>query len=133
MAGSCGSQYLINTYIMNKFNWKQVREEQVNPQMKRKFIYGEKIMIARMEFTDGFLVPWHAHDNEQISEVLEGTLRFWFDHDEQNHVDLNPGDSVIIPRNRPHKALMIGKVIETDTFAPPRQDWIDSSDSYLRK
>jgi quercetin dioxygenase-like cupin family protein len=118
---------------MSKINWNEVREEQVNPQMKRKFIYGEKIMIARMEFTDGFVVPWHSHDNEQITEVIEGTLRFWFDNDDQNHIDLTPGDSIIIKGNRPHKALMIGKVIETDAFSPPRQDWINSSDSYLRK
>jgi len=118
---------------MNKYNWNQVQEEQVNPQMKRKLIYGEMVMIAKMEFTDGFIVPWHSHDNEQVTEVFEGVLRFWFDNDEQNHTDLLPGDSIIIPRNRPHKALIIGKVVETDTFSPPRQDWINSSDSYLRK
>jgi quercetin dioxygenase-like cupin family protein len=118
---------------MDKINWNDLTEEQVNPQMKRKYIYGEKVMIAKMEFTDGFIVPWHSHDNEQITEVYEGTLRFWFDNDEQNHIDLLPGDSIIIPRNRPHKALIIGKVVETDTFSPPRQDWINSSDRYLRK
>jgi hypothetical protein len=50
-----------------------------------------------------------------------------------NHIDLLPGDSIIIKGNRLHKALMIGHVIETDTFAPPRQDWIDGTDNYLRK
>ena len=118
---------------MSKVNWNNVKAEQVNPKMKRKFIYGEKIMIARMEFEDGFTVLWHTHENEQITEVQEGTLRFWFDNDEKNHLDLLPGDSIIIKGNRPHKALMIGKVIETDTFSPPRQDWIDGSDAYLRK
>jgi quercetin dioxygenase-like cupin family protein len=118
---------------MSKINWSNVKEEQVNPKMKRKFIHGEKIMIARMEFEDGFTVPWHSHENEQITEVQQGTLRFWFDNDETKYMDLQPGDSVIIKGNRPHKALMIGKVIETDTFSPPRQDWIDGSDNYLRK
>lgn len=118
---------------MSKINWDKVKMEQVNPKMKRKFIYGEKIMIARMEFEDGFTVPWHTHENEQITEVQEGTLRFWFDNDEKNHIDLLPGDTIIIKGNRPHKALMIGKVVETDTFSPPRQDWIDGSDNYLRK
>ena len=118
---------------MNKINWDKVPVEQVNPKMKRKFIHGEKVMIAKMEFEDGFTVPWHSHENEQITEVQQGTLRFWFDHDEVNYVDLFPGDFVIIKGNRPHKALMIGKVTETDTFAPPRQDWIDGSDNYLRK
>ena len=118
---------------MEKKNWKDIPIEQVNEKMKRQFIYGEKIMIARMEFEDGFTVPWHSHENEQITEVFEGILRFWFDDDEENPVDLSAGDVIVIPGHRRHKALMIGKVVETDTFAPPRQDWIDGSDAYLRK
>ena len=118
---------------MQKINWNDVPVEQVNPKMKRQFINGEKIMIAKMEFEDGFMVPWHSHDNEQITAVQEGVLRFWFDDDEDNSLDILPGEAIVIPGNRRHKALMIGKVIETDTFAPPRQDWIDGSDSYLRK
>ncbi len=118
---------------MQKMNWKNVPVEQVNSKMKRQFIHGEKVMIAKMEFEDGFTVPWHVHENEQITEVIEGVLRFWFDDDEENPLDLTAGDVIVIPGNRTHKALMIGKVIETDTFAPPRQDWIDGSDAYLRK
>lgn len=118
---------------MNKINWNDVPTEQVNEKMKRQMVYGEKIMIARMEFEDGFTVPWHDHENEQITEVQEGILRFWFDDNEEAFVDLMPGDVMIIPGKRRHRALMIGKVIETDTFAPPRQDWIDGSDAYLRK
>ena len=118
---------------MQKNAWKNVKVEQVNEKMKRQFIHGEKIMIARMEFEDGFTVPWHSHDNEQITEVQEGILRFWFDDNEAEHIDILPGEVIIIPGDRRHKALMIGKVVETDTFAPPRQDWIDGSDAYLRK
>jgi len=118
---------------MEKMNWNNVKVEQVNPKMKRQFIHGEKVMIAKMEFEDGFTVPWHSHENEQITEVIEGVLRFWFDDVEDNPIDLSSGDVIVIPANRKHKALMIGKVIETDTFAPPRQDWIDGSDAYLRK
>jgi quercetin dioxygenase-like cupin family protein len=114
---------------MQKINWSKIPVEQVNPKMKRQFIHGEKVMIAKMEFEDGFTVPWHSHDNEQITEVL----RFWFDDDEDNPLEISAGEAIIIPGNRRHKALMVGKVIETDTFAPPRQDWIDGSDNYLRK
>ena len=118
---------------MQKINWNNIPVDQVNEKMKRQFIYGEKIMVAKMEFEDGFTVPWHSHENEQVTEVIEGTLRFWFDDNEEEHIDLMGGDSIIIPGNRRHKALMIGKVVETDTFSPPRQDWIDGSDAYLRK
>ena len=118
---------------MEKIHWANLEVENVNPKMKRQFIYGEKIMIAKMEFQDGFTVPWHSHENEQITEVFEGVLRFWFDDNEEQFTDILPGEIIIITPNRRHKALMIGKVIETDTFAPPRQDWIDGSDNYLRK
>ena len=118
---------------MEKINWKNVQVEQVNPKMKRQFIYGEKIMIAKMEFEDGFTVPWHSHENEQVTEVFEGILRFWFDDNEEDHQDILAGELIVISPNRRHKALMVGKVIESDTFAPPRQDWIDGSDNYLRK
>lgn len=118
---------------MKKISWKEIPVEQVNAKMKRQFIHGDKVMVARMEFEDGFTVPWHSHENEQITEVTEGTLRFWFDDNEESYIDIMAGESIIIPGNRRHKALMIGKVTETDTFAPPRQDWIDGSDAYLRK
>lgn len=118
---------------MKKISWSEIPVEQVNAKMKRQFIHGDKIMVARMEFEDGFTVPWHSHENEQITEVTEGTLRFWFDDDEETYIDIMAGEAIVIPGNRRHKALMIGKVTETDTFAPPRQDWIDGSDAYLRK
>ena len=118
---------------MQKINWNNIPVDQVNEKMKRQIIYGEKIMVAKMEFEDGFTVPWHSHENEQVTEVIEGVLRFWFDDNEEEHIDLTAGDSIISPGNRRHKALMVGKVVETDTFSPPRQDWIDGSDAYLRK
>ena len=81
---------------MEKINWDNVPVEQVNPQMKRKFVHGEHIMIAQMEFEDGFLVPWHSHHNEQITSVIEGTIRFCFDDVEDTYTDLNAGDVIVI-------------------------------------
>ena len=52
-----------------KISWDDVPEEQVNDKMIRKMIYGDKIMIARMKFKDGFIVPMHSHENEQITQV----------------------------------------------------------------
>lgn len=119
--------------MIKKINWDDVTEEQVNPSMKRKMIWGEKIMIAKMKFKDGFTVPMHSHENEQITQVQKGTIRFWFGDEDSEPIDLNAGDSVVIPGNLPHKALMIGDVEETDTWAPPRQDWLDGTDDYLKK
>ena len=118
---------------MKKISWDDVPEEQVNPSMKRKLVYGDKIMIARMRFKDGFVVPLHHHENEQITQVQKGTIRFWFGANKEEEIDVHAGETVVIPSNLPHEALMIGDVEETDTWAPPRTDWLDGSDHYLRQ
>jgi len=119
--------------MVKKINWEEVPTEQVTPKMERKLIYGDKIMIARMKFKDGFLVPLHSHDNEQITQVISGNIRFWLGTDKNDVYDLHPGDVLIIPGNVPHEALMIGDVEEVDTWSPIRKDWLDGTDNYLRK
>ncbi len=119
--------------MLEKLNWNNVPSEEVNPSMKRKIVSGEKLMIARMNFKDGFLVPLHNHVHEQVTQVVSGKMRFWFGANKEQTMDLHPGDVIVIPSNLPHEALMIGDVEEIDTWAPPRQDWLDGSDHYLRK
>ena len=119
--------------MINKLNWETVPTEYVNPSMARKIISGEKLMIAKMKFKDGFVVPQHHHVHEQVTQVVAGQMRFWFGENKEHIMDLYPGDVVVIPPNLPHEALMIGDVEEIDTWAPPRQDWLDKTDDYLRK
>ena len=90
-------------------------------------------MIARIKFKDGFIVPLHSHVHEQVTQVISGKMRFWFGENKSQMMELDPGDVVVIPSNLPHEALMIGEVEEIDTWAPPRQDWLDGTDGYLRK
>jgi len=118
--------------VVKKIRWDDVTSEEVNPSMRRKIIAGEKTMIARMQFKDGFVVPLHSHENEQITYCLSGTMRFWFGENKEEMVELNAGDLVVIPPDLPHEALMVGDVEEIDTWAPPRQDWLDGTDDYLR-
>jgi quercetin dioxygenase-like cupin family protein len=119
--------------MLEKINWNEVAVEEVTPLMTRKIITGEKLMIAKMKFKDGFFVPLHRHVHEQITQVLSGQIRFWFGENKEQMMDLFAGDVVVIPSNLPHEALMIGEVEEIDTWSPPRQDWLDKTDDYLRK
>ncbi|MDG1378878.1 MAG: cupin domain-containing protein [Flavobacteriaceae bacterium] len=123
----------MNKIMVKKINWDDVPVEQVTDKMQRKMIYGEKVMVARMKFKDGFLVPLHDHVNEQVTQVISGTMRFWFGANKEQTMDLGPGDSVVIPAHVPHEALMIGDVEEVDTWSPIREDWLDGTDDYLRK
>jgi len=119
--------------MLNKISWDSVQEEQLNPLIKRKMIWGDKVMVAKLEMKDGCIVPQHQHENEQITDVISGTIRFWLGEDKAEVLDLHAGESLIIPANLPHEALMIGDVVEVDTFSPPRADWIDGTDDYLKK
>jgi len=118
--------------MLNKINWDAVPSEEVAPGMKRKIITGEKLMVARMSFKSGFIVPLHNHIHEQVTQCISGKMRCWFGVNKEQVVDLDPGDVVVIPSNLPHEVLMIGDVEEVDTWSPPRQDWLDGSDSYLK-
>ena len=100
--------------------------------MRRRIVTGERMTVARIWFDDGFLVPMHSHEHEQITQVISGTLRFRFGEDSDETVDIGPGDVVVIPSNVPHEALAIGQVEEMDMWSPRRDDWLDGTDAYLR-
>ena len=112
--------------------WDEVPLETVNPMMQRRVITGELMTVARIYFKDGFHVPKHQHHNEQITQVISGTLRFRFGDDGEEEMDVGPGGVVVIPANIPHEALCVGDVEEMDMWSPRRDDWLDGSDDYLR-
>ena len=113
------------------YSWNSVENEQLNPLLSRKFVTGTQSMFARVVLAKGCVVPRHSHPNEQITFITEGALRFDFD-DGTSHT-VNPGEVLVIPGNVPHSATALVDTIDFDVFAPPRQDWIDRDDSYLRK
>ena len=119
--------------MIQKISWDDIPMEQVTPKMQRKILTGEKMMIAKISFKDGFIVPLHSHENEQITQCISGTMKFWFGESKDQEMILHAGESIVIPANLPHAALMIGDVEEIDSWSPPRADWLDGSDDYLRK
>ena len=118
---------------LTTINWDEIPLETVNPSMKRRIVTGEKMTVARIYFEDGFVVPMHSHENEQITQVIRGRMHFVFGEDRSREMDLGPGDVVVIPAHLPHEATMIGEVEEMDMWSPRREDWLDGSDDYLRK
>jgi quercetin dioxygenase-like cupin family protein len=101
--------------------------------MKRRIVTGERLTIARIYFKDGFRVPLHSHEQEQVTQVISGVLRFWLGANREKTLDLGPGDVIVIPSNVPHEALCIGDVEEMDTWSPRRDDWLNKTDDYLRQ
>jgi quercetin dioxygenase-like cupin family protein len=114
-------------------SWDQVELETVNPQMTRRIVTGERLTVARIYFKDGFRVPLHSHEHEQVTQVISGVLRFWLGTNREKTLDLGPGDVIVIPSNMPHEALCLGDVEEMDTWSPRRDDWLNKTDDYLRQ
>jgi quercetin dioxygenase-like cupin family protein len=115
-----------------RYRWEEVPKEALNPLLARRVISGERVMLAHVYLERGAIVPTHAHENEQLTYLLEGSMRFWFGEDESQIVDLEAGEVLHIPSNLAHKAEALERSLDVDIFCPPRQDWLDGSDAYLR-
>ena len=112
--------------------WKDQPSETMKGTITRKIITSQKIMMGEVRFRKGDIVPRHSHENEQFTYVVQGALKFWFGDDDHDEIVVGPGEVVIIPSNLPHRAEAMEDTVEFDIFNPPRQDWIDKTDSYLR-
>jgi quercetin dioxygenase-like cupin family protein len=110
--------------------WNDIELEAMSPQIGRQMIVGTNIMAARVLLKKGARVPLHSHHNEQVSYILEGALHFYIDNRE---LTVSAGEVLCIPPNMPHEALALDDTVDLDVFNPPRQDWLDGSDAYLRQ
>ena len=109
--------------------WHTVGLEELNPLLQRQFVVGQEIMVARVLLKKGCIVPEHSHHNEQITYILDGALKFWIDGRE---IVVHAGEVLTIPPNMPHKAEAVEDTVDLDIFNPPRADWINKTDQYLR-
>jgi quercetin dioxygenase-like cupin family protein len=115
--------------MLKHIAWKDVEVEQLNPLLDRQMVTGDKVMLARVLLKKGCVVPEHSHENEQVTYILEGALKFWIDGKE---IIVHEGEVLCIPSNMPHKAEAVKDTVDLDVFYPPRQDWLNKTDSYLR-
>ena len=115
------------------YRWNDMPKENLSESLARRLITGDRMMLAHVYLKKGAIVPLHAHDNEQLTYILEGALRFWIGDDESETVDVRAGEVLHIPSNVPHKAEALEDTLDVDIFSPPRQDWLEKTDDYLRQ
>ena len=111
------------------YRWDDIPHEPLNELLSRKIISGERTMIAHIFLKKGCVVPAHSHDNEQMTYIIKGALRFTVNGRE---ILLKEGDVMHIPSNVVHAAVAVEDTLDMDVFCPPRQDWLDGTDAYLR-
>lgn len=109
--------------------WSSVELEQLNPLLQRQLLVGDKIMVSRVLMKKGCIIPLHSHLNEQVTYILEGALKFWLDGKE---IVVSAGEVLTIPPHMPHRAEALVETVDLDIFYPPRADWLNKTDQYLR-
>ena len=109
--------------------WNTVERETLNPLIDREMLTGQNLMLARVIMKKGAHVPLHHHHNEQVTYILDGALKFAIDGKE---IVVKAGEVLCIPSNMPHEAWAIEDTIDLDVFNPPREDWLNKTDDYLR-
>ena len=115
------------------FRWDEMEREFVVEGIERRIITGDRMMLTHVYLKKGAVVPLHSHDNEQLTYILEGALRFWVGDEGSEPIDIRAGGVLHIPSNVPHKAEALEDTLDVDVFSPPRQDWLDKTDDYFRR
>jgi quercetin dioxygenase-like cupin family protein len=115
------------------FRWSDIPEERVTDVISRKLITGDDMMLAHVYLKKDALVPQHSHHNEQLTYILSGALRFRIGADRSQEVTVRAGEVLHIPSHVPHEALALEDTLDVDIFSPPRQDWLDGTDSYFHR
>jgi quercetin dioxygenase-like cupin family protein len=113
------------------YRWSDVPREQVTGQLGRKLITGERMMLAQVFLQKGCIVPKHQHENEQLTYILEGALKFFLGEDGRETVVVSAGEVLHIPSMVWHRAEALEDTLDVDIFSPPRQDWLNHTDSYF--
>jgi quercetin dioxygenase-like cupin family protein len=129
---------MTNPAAATKYSWSAMPLEQLNPQLSRRIVTGSQVMVAHVYLKAGAVVPKHHHVNEQVTYILEGALRLWVGDqvDSQHDADgilVKAGEVLVIPSGVPHRAYAVEDTLDLDVFAPPREDWLNGTDAYLRK
>jgi quercetin dioxygenase-like cupin family protein len=114
------------------YRWDDLPRERLNDRIDRRLVTGTNMMIAHIYFRKGGVVPLHSHHNEQLTYVLEGALKFLLGDGQDREVIVRSGEVLTIPPHLPHSAVALEDTLDVDIFNPPRQDWLDGSDHYLR-
>jgi quercetin dioxygenase-like cupin family protein len=115
------------------YRWNEIPAEPMKGGISRKLITSDRMMIAHVYLKKGDDVPQHSHENEQITYLLEGAMHFWLGEKGERELTVRAGEVLVIPSHLSHRAVAIEDSLDVDVFNPPRQDWLNGTDAYLRR
>lgn len=123
------AQASTNKAEVRHIRWDELPVETLNPLLGRQIVVGDQMMVARVLLKKDCVVPMHSHMNEQVTHVQSGALHFTI---EGKEITVRSGEFLCIPPNVPHTAVALEDTVDIDIFTPPRADWLNKTDQYLR-
>lgn len=110
--------------------WSDLPSEQITDAIRRTYLTGDRVTVARFELKRGGVVPRHSHENEQVSCVLTGALKFVLP---SGDVLVQAGEVLQIPGGIDHEVEVLEDTVVIDIFSPVRRDWLDKTDTYFQR
>jgi len=110
--------------------WDEIALEKVTEVISRKIVTGEKEMLSQIYLKRGAVVPMHKHEAEQLTYVLQGSIRFLVGGED---VTVREGEVLLIPSWVEHQAEALDDTLTLDIFSPIRHDWLNGTDDYFRR
>ncbi len=104
------------------YRWDEIALEKVTEMVSRKFVTGDRQTLAQIYLKRGAVVPMHTHESEQMTYVLQGTLKLLVAGEE---VTLREGEVLHLASGLPHQVEALDDTFVLDVFSPIRQDWLD--------
>ncbi len=88
-------------------------------------VLGERLLVNFVRYDPHSVAPMHAHEEEQVTFVVEGEFEFDLDGDVRT---MRAGNAVLIPPHVPHGARTLDTpCFEIDVFSPPRRALIEAA------
>jgi quercetin dioxygenase-like cupin family protein len=80
--------------------------------------------LAYWEIEEGATLPQHAHEHEQVTNLIRGSFRLTIDGMEST---LSPGQVAVIPSGVSHAGIALTACEIIDVFYPVREDYRETS------
>jgi quercetin dioxygenase-like cupin family protein len=103
-------------------DWATIPAERIADGITRQMIWGERLMVCRLQLAPGVVTALHSHPHEQITIVERGRVEFTIDG--QTRL-ATAGDVLHFPSDVEHGATMLEEpVVLIDIFSPIREEFL---------
>ncbi|UCC45167.1 MAG: cupin domain-containing protein [Candidatus Zixiibacteriota bacterium] len=101
-------------------NLTETQGREMAPGVVGKFVHSDNMTLAYVDLDEGATMPEHSHPQEQIVNVIKGTLELTV---EGTPHQLVRGTPFVLAGNIPHGARAVTACKVIDAFYPCREDF----------